>query len=58
MSELRELAKEFREGADILEELDDIQENDTLDSEEKQEKKELLLAKLFVKMAKINSISG
>lgn len=54
MSELRDLAKTFREAADVLDELTNIDENEALDEKEKTEKGEELLAKLMVKMIKIN----
>lgn len=56
MSELRELAKTFREAADVLDEITNIEENNELDEKQKEEAQEELLGKLMVKMIKINSL--
>lgn len=56
MSDLRELAKTFREAADVLDEMTNIDE--TLDKKQKEEAQEELLAKLMVKMIKINGLKG
>lgn len=58
MSDLRELAKTFREAADVLDEMTNIEENEALDKKQKEEAQEELLAKLMVKMIKINSLKG
>lgn len=56
MSDLRELAKTFREAADVLDEMTNIEENEALDKKEKEEAQEELLAKLMIKMLKINKL--
>ena len=58
MSELRELAKTFREAADVLDEITNIEENETLDEKQKEEAQEELLGRLMVKMIKINSLQS
>ena len=58
MSELRDLAKTFREAADVLDEMSNIEENEALDKKQKEEAQEELLAKLMVKMIKINSLKS
>lgn len=58
MSELRDLAKTFREAADVLDEMTNIEEHEYMTKQQKEEAQEELLAKLMVKMIKINSLKG
>lgn len=58
MSDLRDLAKTFREAADVLDEITNIEENEALDEKQKEEAQEELLGKLMVKMIKINSLKS
>ena len=52
MKKARELAKIFRDVADLYEELADIEENEELDPQQKEESQEQILAKVIILMLK------
>ena len=57
-NEVREMAKTFREAADILDEMADFAENrEEMTKEEKESKEEELLGRFAVKMIKIQRFS-
>lgn len=55
MNKSRELAKSFREIADLYDELANIEENEELDKQKKEEAQEEILGKLMVKMVKLQN---
>ena len=57
MNEVRELAKTFRELGDLYEELANIDENEELDSQQKEEKLESLVGKITIKALIIQKLN-
>lgn len=55
-NEYREMAKLFKKTGDILDQLADNQEDETLDAKAKEEKEEHLLGDFMVQCMKINAL--
>lgn len=54
--DIKEMAKTFREAADILDEISDLDGKEGMTRKERKEKEEELTVKFLLKMAKINQI--
>ena len=58
MNEVRELAKTFRELGDLYEELANIDENEELDAQQKEEKIESLVGKITIKALMVQKLNN
>lgn len=58
MNKERELARLLRELADLYEEIANIEENNELDKQQKEEMQESVMAKIIVKSLKFKAIGG
>lgn len=56
MNKVRELAKVFRELADLYDEYANVDENEDLDAQQKTEKLESLIGKIMVKALKVEKL--
>lgn len=54
--DIKEMAKIFREAADILDEISDLDGKEGMTGKERKEKEEELSVKFLLKMAKINRV--